>query len=363
MKLRDYIHHLYESSNPKIVILIIFIILFIVIFLITRIKKKSEEERSPLEHTSYYILILIPIVCFKIIKQEYSGHIKDYSVIIALVKTGYILYVALFLFSAFTRHTSNYVAKMTKKYPNLRKELVDFVFRILKIFLFIVVFLYFLVQVGVDIKAILASLGIGGIAIAFAVKDTLLNLFASINVILDNTFSKGDWIVVDKYEGTVVDIKIRSTTIRTFDNAYITVPNSLVVNHGVINYSKRMLGRRIKMSLNITYESGMKNIKSLKDDIFKMLQEHEDIADSNTKMPKGKHSANEDLVGVKKLLMVNIDEFNSSSIDILVYCFTKSIDWQDFLDIKEDIMIKIDELVSKNSCEYAYPSQTLFVKK
>ncbi|CAI8205295.1 MAG: Low conductance mechanosensitive channel YnaI [Arcobacter lacus] len=260
-----------------------------------------------------------------------------------------------------------YAKNLLEKYPNVRKEMIVFILRIFKIILILVVVLFLFSQLGIDIKAIAASLGVGGIAIALASKDTLANFFASLNIMTDNSFSQGDWIKTDKFEGTVVDIRMRTTRVRTFDNALITVPNSEIANSHIMNWSKRIVGRRIKMSIGITYESKMEDIVNLKNDIHEMLVKHEQIANTENVILNEKIKFDvikqEDLKGVKKTLLVYIDEYAGSSINILIYCFSKNPDWEEWLKTKEDVMIKISQLVEKNNCEFAYPTQTLHLKK
>ncbi|MGB5867727.1 MAG: mechanosensitive ion channel family protein, partial [Arcobacteraceae bacterium] len=238
------------------------------------------------------------------------------------------VYLSLFSYM-FYRILTNYINlssdKIFNDYPNMRKEMVDFLLRILKILILICLVLFLLVQLGFDIKAIIASLGIGGIAIALAAKDTLTNFFGSLNIITDNSFSQGDWIEAGNVEGTVVDIRMRTTRIRTFANAMITVPNAQLANMSILNWSKRVIGRRIKMSLGITYGSKMSNIENLVQDIKEMLQEHPSIATSKLSIDKRPYLLKkEDLIGVKNNILVYIDEYANSSINILVYCFSRS---------------------------------------
>lgn len=280
------------------------------------------------------------------------------------------VYLALFSFM-FYRILTNYINQSSDKifsqYPNMRKEMVDFILRIIKMLILILVALFLLVQLGFDIKAIIASLGIGGIAVALAAKDTLSNFFGSLNIITDNSFSQGDWIEAGDVEGTVVDIRMRTTRIRTFANAMITIPNAQLANMPILNWSKRKIGRRIKMSLGITYNSKMSDIHNLVKDLRVMLLEHPQIATSKLKLDNEASKSyllkKEDLLGVKNTLLVYIDEYDNSSINIMLYCFSRSPVWQEFLETKEDIIIKISELVEKNSCEFAFPTQTIHLEK
>ncbi len=296
--------------------------------------------------------------------------IKDTNIINKIVPWINTIYVALFswaLYSLLSNSITNFAQHLVEKYPNLRSEMIIFILKILRIIFVLLVILYLFTQLGIDIKAILASIGVGGIAIALASKDTLANFFGSLNIMTDNSFSQGDWIVANSVEGTVVDIRMRTTRIRTFDNAMITIPNSELANTNIKNYSKRKIGRRIKLSVAITYDSKMEDIVSLKKDILEMLEEHPDISTVKnyiqSKSRKFEAIKREDLQGVKRTLLVYIDEYANSSINILVYCFSRSPVWEDWLSVKEDVIIRINELVKKNNCEFAYPTQTLFLKK
>ena len=282
------------------------------------------------------------------------------------INTTYMALLTWGLYTILNNSINIYAHTLLDKYPNVRKEMIVFILRIIKIILILLVVLFLFTQLGIDIKAIAASLGVGGIAIALASKDTLANFFSSLNIMTDNSFSQGDWIKTSDVEGTVVDIRMRTTRIRTFDNAMITVPNTQLANTPIINWSKRKIGRRIKMTLGITYTSKMEDIVNLKNDIRNMLNNHPDIASSkNEEVNNSKRFEaikKEDLQGIKKTLLVYIDAYGNSSIDILIYCFTKSPEWENWLTTKEDVIVKIEALVKKNNCDFAFPTQTIFVK-
>ena len=338
-------------------------------------KKVKDEEEEEIEQNSIqdYLKESIErplILALYLLSIHISIYIlvKDTMLINKIIPWINTLYMGLFTwatYSLLSNFISNFAQDLIEKYPNVRKEMIVFILRIIKIILILLVILFLFTQLGIDIKAIAASLGVGGIAIALASKDTLANFFGSLNIMTDNSFSQGDWIVTNTVEGTVVDIRMRTTRIRTFDNAMITVPNSELANSHIKNYSKRRIGRRIKMTLNITYQSDMKDIINLKNDIRNMLENHPDIASeknvNTNRSKKFEAIKREDLQGVKRTLLVFVDEYDSSSINILVYCFTRSPDWEDWLKVKENVLVKINSLVQKNNCDFAYPSQTLFV--
>ena len=320
----------------------------------------KEAINSPLIYSLYLFSIQISIFIL----------IKDQSLINQIMPWINTIYMALLtwaMYSILNNSISIYAQNLLEKYQNVRKEMIVFILKIVKVLLILVVILFLFTQLGIDVKAIAASLGVGGIAIALAAKDTLANFFASLNIMTDNSFSQGDWIKTDDFEGTVVDIRMRTTRIRTFDNAMITVPNTQIANAHILNWSKRIIGRRIKMSIGVTYENKMSDIVCLKDDILDMLLNHPNIA-SNKNIDISRTKAfeaikREDLEGIKNTLLVYIDEFGATSINILVYCFSRSPVWEDWLDTKEDVMIKIARLVEKNHCEFAYPTQVVHLKK
>ena len=335
------------------------------------IKKETVEDESILYHLKDAInkpliyslyLFSIQISIFILVKDQ-----TLINQIMPWINTFYMALITWAMYSSLNSSINVYAQNLLEKYQNVRKEMIVFILKIIKVILILVVVLFLFTQLGLDVKAIAASLGVGGIAIALAAKDTLANFFASLNIMTDNSFSQGDWIKTDDFEGTVVDIRMRTTRIRTFDNAMITVPNTQIANAHILNWSKRIVGRRIKLSLGITYESKMEDIVRLKSDILDMLLSHPNIA-TNKDISISRTTAfeaikREDLDGVKNTLLVFIDEFSPSSIDILIYCFSKSPAWEDWLETKEDIMIKISKLVKKNHCDFAYPTQSIVVKK
>lgn len=314
---------------------------------------------SPLKYSLY--LLGIQISLYILINDP-----ELITKIMPWINTTYMALLTWGLYAILNNSINIYAHNLLEKYPNVRKEMIVFILRIIKIILILLVILFLFMQLGIDIKAIAASLGVGGIAIALAAKDTLANFFGSLNIMTDNSFSQGDWIKTSSVEGTVVDIRMRTTRIRTFDNAMITVPNTQLANTDIINWSKRKIGRRIKMTLGVTYQSKMEDIIQLKNDIHDMLEDHPHIASSKNSIishtRRFEAIKREDLDGVKRTLLVYIDEYGASSINILIYCFSRSPDWEDWLTTKEDVLIKIDQLVKKNNCDFAYPTQTLMLK-
>ena len=250
-----------------------------------------------------------------------------------------------------------------------RKEVINLALKVIYVIVLIITLLLILQKLGFDISALIASLGIGGLAVAFAAKDIIANFFASVMMLFDNSFSQGDWIVCGDIEGTVVEIGFRKTTVRSFDNALIFVPNSKLASDPVRNWSRRKVGRRIRMVIGIEYGPTTEEIKKCVNDIKNMLINHPDIAKSEdiAANKRGlKYRQNivsvDDYAGYKSNLFVVVDDFADSSINILVYCFAKTIVWGDFLDVKQDVMLKIMDILKQNGLNFAFPSQSLYIE-
>ena len=221
---------------------------------------------------------------------------------------------------------------------------------------------------GVNLTTVLSGLGIGGFAVAFAAKDTISNFFGTLSILFSDVFSQGDWIEIDGYQGVVVEIGLRVTTIRTFDNALIAIPNGTFASKNIKNWDKRILGRRIKMYIGVKYNSKSEDIKNAVKQIHQMLDQHPGIATKATKYEYYKKNkslvaklvSRDDLRGVKNNLLVYLDSFGDSSINILIYCFTKSVQWNEWLDTKQDVMHQIMEILEKNNLEFAFPSLSVY---
>jgi len=143
------------------------------------------------------------------------------------------------------------VSKLT---PNLSSSLGGFVMRIIKIIVWVSAISSILSLWGINVTALFASLGLGGLAFALAAKDTAANLFGSIAILMDKSIKVGDWIKVDKIEGIVEDVGMRTTKIRTFHKSLIAVPNQIIANNPIENFSRRSI-RRIKMTIGLTYNT------------------------------------------------------------------------------------------------------------
>ncbi|WP_291574053.1 mechanosensitive ion channel family protein [Clostridium sp. UBA4548] len=194
---------------------------------------------------------------------------------------------------------------------------------------------------GFDIKAFITGLGLGGLAFALAAKDFAANLIAGVVIIFDKPFSIGDWIKCRDLEGVVEDISFRSTKIRTFEKVLITVPNSMLANDPILNFNRRDT-RRVTMNLGITYNTTIEKIQMCVDRIYIMLCEH--------------YGVNKDTAHV------SFDKFNESSLDIFVQFFTNTVQFEEFMKIKQDINCNIMKILQEEDISIAFPSRSIYME-
>ncbi|MBL4595368.1 MAG: mechanosensitive ion channel family protein [Robiginitomaculum sp.] len=199
---------------------------------------------------------------------------------------------------------------------------------------------------GIQVGPFLAGLGIFGVAVALGAQDLFKNLIAGFLVLAEKRFQVGDWIKVDGVvEGTVEAINFRSTTVRRFDKSPVYVPNANLSDNAVTNFS-RMTNRRIYWKIGLVYNSTTEQLRAVRDGVRAYVLDNDDFVHP----PDG-------------TLFVQIDSFNDSSIDLMIYCFTKTTDWGKWLQIKDDFACAIKEIVAEAGSDFAFPSQSIYLEQ
>lgn len=249
-------------------------------------------------------------------------------------------------------------------YPAARGEMLLFLNRLTNFFLSIMIIAVILAKLGVNLTVLIGSLGFIGIGASLAFKDTFANFLGSLNILFDKSFSVGDHIEINGTEGTVVEIGMRKTRLRGLNNGEYTIPNATLSNGTVLNWSNRELGRQIKIELKLKYKTNEDQLINIVNDIKDMLSKHEDIANDLTELnQENRYRRNLNLIkheddkGIKKTLLVNVDKLNDNSIDILILCFTETTELEDWLKIKQDIILKTMDIVKKHKAEFYYVVQ------
>lgn len=371
--LDPYLAYVYVSSAKLILILSILLFVYgvrkLIIYAIRRtlrlVTKNEENIRYVLHQSSGPFTLFTIWLTAELVLLIYFSF-SESSWLVTVFNIGYVLIAAALLYRTGNAVT---VVKMEQLQQNdaIRNEVVNLGLKMMNGVVGLVALIIILNMLDVNLTAILSGLGIGGIAVAFAAKDTIANFFGSVSILLSDLFEQGDWIAIDDMEGTVVEIGLRATTIRTFDNALIAIPNLKLADNGIKNWSRRTMGRRIRMQIGVTYESDMQNVKKAIMEIREMLLVHPGIATEKTEYLNNERQmklvSKEDLKGIKRTIMVYLDEFGSSSINILVYCFSRSVVWAEWHAVKEDVMFKIADILKANDLEFAYPTMMIHQAK
>jgi len=226
------------------------------------------------------------------------------------------------------------------KYGRASREMASFIVKITKVLIISLGIIALLQEFGINVTGFLASLGLGGLAFALAAKDTAANIFGGVAILTDNIFKIGEWVKIGEAEGTVEDIGMRTTKIRAFDKRLIIVPNSIIANSNVENFSRREK-RRIVMRIGLIYNTPVEVIKEVVEEIRNMLINHPEIAKDES-------------------LLIYFDEYEDSSLSIFCYFFTNTAVWKEYLRIKEDINLKIKQIIEKYPTDFAFPSNSIY---
>lgn len=304
-----------------------------------RTKKSGSLWDDALVHalmgpTSVLIWVMGITFAVDVVKFQYTTQVRELVLILFVTWT-----IAKFI--SFVEANIIFSAENTGK--RIDKTTAHAITQVLRISVVISGFLVGLHTMGINISAVLAFGGIGGIAIGFAAKDLLANFFGGLMIFLDRPFSVGDWIKSpDKQiEGVVENIGWRLTRIRTFDKRPLYIPNSSFATISVENPS-RMTNRRIYETIGLRYDD-VNKMDVILMDVKSMLESHADIDLGQT-------------------LMVNFNTFADSSIDFFIYTFTKTTDWQEFHRVKQDVLFKIVRIIAQHGAEIAFPTQTVHLQ-
>jgi len=318
---------------------------------LNRIHKKLETTRNPwddllIESLKKPLTLLIWLLgltfAAEIMQQESGAAIFD--AIDPLRDIGVIAILVVFVLQMIKGSEAIFITRESDSgEKDFDKHTVEAIAKLFRVSVLITAALVVLQTMGYSVSGVLAFGGVGGIAVGFAAKDMLANFFGGLIVYLDRPFKVGDWIRSDdrQIEGTVENIGWRVTRIRTFDKRPLYVPNSVFTSVAVENPS-RMTNRRIYETIGIRYDDASK-MAAIVEQVKDMLLNHPDI-------------------DTKQTLIVNFNSFAASSIDFFVYTFTKTTDWVKFHGVKQDVLLKIMEIIEKQDAEIAFPTSTLHVQ-
>ena len=237
--------------------------------------------------------------------------------------------------------TSHVFSKISEKFSiEIDVIIIPFISRMIRFLIVAIIIAIILTEFGFDVNGFMAGLGLGGLAIALAAKDAVSNLFGGVIIITEKPFTIGDWILTPSVEGTVEDISFRSTLVRTFEQALVTVPNATLANESITNWSK-MGKRQISFNLRFTHDIPVEKLRTVSNRVEALLKQH-----------KGIHP---------ETIFVRFNDFKEDGLELFLYFFTNTTVWAEYLEVKEEINYAIKEVLEEEDVRLALPTTKLYV--
>ena len=301
--------------------------------------KLGKKYLAPLaKPISLFCVVLFLKISFPVL--QFPSIIAEYSYLVLRAAVPLLLTILLFRLVNFL---SMYLDKLAEKTEStLDDQLVPLIRKALKAFIIIIGGMLILQNLNIDITTLLAGISIGGLALALAAQDTVKNFFGSVMIFLDKPFQIGDWIQGDGLDGSVEEVGLRTTRVRTFYNSLISIPNGNLADMTIDNYGRREY-RRYKTSLGLTYDTKPEAIELFVEGLKKIVENH-----PNTR---------------KDYYHIYLTEFGATSLNILFYIFFEVPDWGGELKAKQEVNLKIMQLANHLGVRFAFPTQTLHVEE
>ena len=318
--------------------------------LLRRLRRQADKTRSDWDDALLeaggrplgMLIWLLGLLFAAAIARREAGGATVFNFIEPVREVGVIAILSWFLARFVRQAEHNIIRARERAGTPVDRTTADAVAKLLRVSIFITAALVILQTLGYSVSGVLAFGGIGGIAVGFAARDLLANFFGGLMIYLDRPFAVGDWVRSPdrEIEGTVEEIGWRLTRIRTFDKRPLYVPNAVFTTIAVENPS-RMSNRRIYETLGIRYEDRGK-MGAITGEVKAMLQSHPDIDAAQT-------------------LIVNFNECAPSSLNFFVYTFTRETEWVRFHEIKQEVLLRIMDIIDQHGAECAYPTTTVQV--
>lgn len=315
--------------------------IIIKIFKIKSKKAKEIKESAFFKPLKIFFIILGIYLAIVFLRGPLQINEQVMDIVTKAFKMISVIEIAVGLANSFTSKTI--LGKKLRKSLSEKMDdtVFEFVLKIVRVLIYIVAIFLVLTILEINLTGLIAGLGLGGVIVTLAAQDTAKNLFGGAMIFVDKPFAVGDWIQVDNYEGTIEDITFRTTRIRTFENALVNIPNAMIADASVTNWSK-MEKRRYKTNLCVELNTPLEKLEMLKTRIEKMLQERESVYDDS--------------------IIVRFDQITDNGINILIYTYTNSVDYASYLKEVEDINIKIMKILKEENVKLAYDTKTVYVK-
>ena len=267
-----------------------------------------------------------------------SWGIELFSVITLILKAITIWCVVWYLLKVTDQVTEHLTYRASQTESTLDDMMIPIVRGVSKFIIVAIGVLLVVQNMGYSISSLIAGLGLGGAAIALAAKDTIANLFGSLVVFLDHPFDLGDWVSFNGVEGTVEEIRVRTTLIRTSDGSVVMVPNATLTSANINNMQRRKL-RRLDANFGVYYSTKADQVEQIVADLKQHIADHQDV------------------FGPK--CYIGFSGFGDSSLDIFVMVYTYKTALADFCEVRQEFLLEIMRIVERNGTGFAFPTRTL----
>lgn len=292
----------------------------------------AEKVRKPIRYVLLILAIRIGVAAFNLSTEvEYIV-----SVILDLL---FIALVAFVLIRGVDILEAWFIPRIEKTETKLDDQLIPIIRKALKIFIGVLGFIFILERLDQPVTGLVASLGLGGLALALAAQETLANLFGSIAILADRPFHVGERVQAEGHDGPIESIGLRSTRIRTLDGTLVSVPNSKMANTVINNIQKRPTIKRL-YTVGVTYDTGFEKMKRALEILRDIHKEAPDVDN----------------------YWVYFSGFGASSLDILVICWSQRLAYEEYLKQQEWINLEIIRRFDEADIEIAFPTRTLWMK-
>ena len=348
----DFINTAEQQGVVRFITAIMIIFVFWIMssgiaFLIIKTVKIKEKDPKKIKKSAFYnplnvflkILGIYLAVLFFLQIYNVSLETKQY------LATGFRVLVT-FIFArglakCFNENGSIAKAIRTKSTKKVDNRMLGTALKIVRGVIYICATVLIITELGFNLNGLIAGFGLGGVILTLAAQDTAKNLFGGLTILLDKPFAVGDWIEVDKFEGTVEEITFRTTRIRTFENSVVNIPNSVISSASIENWSK-MEKRRYQTRLYLDINTPLEKVESLMKKIKTVLLKHEEIDDDT--------------------ILISFEEIIDNGIEVMVSSYTDSIDYKSYLEEREKINYKIMQIVREEGIKLANNAQIVHIK-
>ncbi|MBU0981109.1 mechanosensitive ion channel family protein [Patescibacteria group bacterium] len=308
--------------------------------IIAKTKNGLDDAVFETVHRSVTFILVLTAVYFSLRSLVISASTMDILVKVIFVLFTFKITLEIERFLAFA--IKEYFEPLANKQKGFAKAFVPSILRVSKFIVWALAFLLVLSNLGYNIASLLAGLGLGGLAFALAAQEMLSNFFGSVSILSDQPFKVGDFVNVEGYSGTIVNVGLRSTTIQTIDKSMVSIPNKTVAAANIENISKRN-AYKVEQTLAVKYDTSLKDLQAAVEMVKSVIRKDKDT-DSET-------------------MRVNFVEFGESALEIKVfYYITDTSSYARILDVRERINLKIKQGFEKISVQMAFPTQSLYIE-